>query len=90
MKEVLGTGVVVCPVNKPDSESIRVAWNRVRPCSSSIPTDEFWSGKKKVHVMPMRKKSTPKLTVEQPLKVWEGRLRSKKLSEDVLPKSGDM
>ena len=90
VKKVLGTGVVVCPVNKPDLESIRVAWNQVRPCSSSIPTDEFWSGKKKVHVMPMRKKSTPKLTVEQPLKVWEGRLRSKKSSEDVLPKSGDM
>ena len=34
--EVLETGVVVCPVGKPDSESIRVAWNRVCPCPNAM------------------------------------------------------
>jgi hypothetical protein len=35
---VLDTGVTVCPVHRPDEESIRVALNRVRRCPEAIAT----------------------------------------------------
>ena len=36
-----GTGVVIQPVNKPQAEPIRVAYDRIRHCSELI-ADKFW------------------------------------------------
>ena len=35
------TGVVVCPVDQPQADPIRVAYKRIRHCADSIP-DVFW------------------------------------------------
>ena len=41
------TGVVVRPVDKPQADSIRVAYNRIRHCADSIP-DMFWPTRARV------------------------------------------
>ena len=40
--EALETGVVVCRVDQPQGETIRVAFNRVQRCPNPIPENEFW------------------------------------------------
>ena len=45
--EQSGTGVVVCPVNQPQADLIRVAYNRIRHCADSI-SDVFWPTRARV------------------------------------------
>ena len=48
------TGVVVCPVDRPQADSIRVAYNRIRHCADSIP-DVFWPTRARVTRTKLRK-----------------------------------
>ena len=41
--EVLETGLVVRPVDRPEGEIMWVACNRVRRCPDPVPDKEFWS-----------------------------------------------
>ena len=43
--EVLDTGIIVRPVDRPQEDTIRVAINRVRRCPGTIPDDVFWPAK---------------------------------------------
>ena len=45
--ELSKTGVVVCPVDQPQAEPIRVAYNRIRQCFGLIP-DKFWPTRTRV------------------------------------------
>ena len=46
IKEVSETGVLVCPIDRPNGEPIRVALDRVRHCYKQIPS-QFWPPRKK-------------------------------------------
>ena len=48
------TGVVVRPVDRPQADSIRVAYNRIRHCVDSIP-DMFWPTRARVTGTKLRK-----------------------------------
>ena len=71
IKEVMETGVVVQPVDKPNQEPIRLAMDRVRRCPHQIP-DTFWPTKKKG---PEMEKSLP-APVLLPQKAWSDHLQS--------------
>ena len=45
--ELSKTGVVVCPVDQPQAEPVRVAYNRIRQCFGLIP-DKFWPTRTRV------------------------------------------
>ena len=41
------TGVVIHPVDQPQAEPIRIAYNKIRQCSGLIP-DKFWPTRTRV------------------------------------------
>ena len=80
--QVFETGAEVRPVDRPQSKSIRVAFNRLRSCPREV-GDQFWptSGDK----LSTKKKNPP--TAAEP-NVWSGRLRP--VRGRSVPKSGDV
>ena len=95
--DVLETGVIVQPVDRPQDKGIRVAFDRVRRCPTGVPEGVSWSPKR-----PSRKRKNscsrssqdpvPKEKEVSP-SLWAGHLRGhrrNKSSEDALRKSGDV
>ena len=84
IKEVVDTGVLVTPIDRPDCEPIRVALDRVRRCNAQIP-DQFWP--------PKKQKNAKTVTVNDGAPppaptIWADRLRQRpRTSPD---KSGEM
>ena len=64
------TGVTVRPIDKPQTEPIRVAYNRIRHCYNSLP-DKFWSTKAKGNA---RSQQVNRKDSNNP---WNNRLRSR-------------
>ena len=71
---VCETGVSVRPVDKPDGDSIRVAFNRLRTCPESI-SDAFWPPRATTETRPLL--DTDAENTRPSSSVWEGRLRNK-------------
>ena len=95
--DVLETGVIVQPVDRPQDGSIRVAFDRVRRCPTRVPEGVSWppkrpSRKRKNSCSRSSQDPVPK-EKEVPPPLWAGRLRGhrrNKSSEDALRKSGDV
>ena len=91
------TGMIVRPVDQPQSDTIRVAYNRVRHCPEHL-ADTFWPTKARGKSMTPaptggrdgESTSLKNSSAESAPNVWRGRLRSRQSDEDALQKSGDV
>ena len=83
--EILETGLVVRPVDRPEGETMRVACNRVRRCL--VPGKEFWPPRrtardqKRPAMETLR--DTPKEIPGETPSVWRGRLRGATATKSV-------
>ena len=84
--EVFETGASVRRIDDPWQDSIQVAFDRLRPCSSEFP-DTCWPSRsgQNNQVMPL----PDSLSEEEDVGVWSGRLRHYAV-EDACLKSGDL
>ena len=64
------TGVTVRPIDKPQTDPIRVAYNRIRHCCNSLP-DKFWPTRAKGNA---RSQQVNRKDSNNP---WNNRLRSR-------------
>ena len=91
--DVLETGVIVQPVDRPQDGDIRVSFDRVRRCPIGVLEGVSWPPSRKRKNSCSRSSQDPVPEKEVPPSLWMGRLREhkrNKSSEDALRKSGDV